>query len=138
MKILLDLNKKELAGLMINLGEEKYRAEQLFTAMQNGKDYSDKINMPKTLLEVGKYTVLYSDTDQNKHMNNTRYPDMYSNFLPLKNKRIDEITISYLNEAASGERLTIEGASVGDRFYIRSIKENGKVNTEAELHLTDI
>ena len=51
MKILLDLTKKELAGLMINLGEEKYRAEQLFTAMQNGKDYKDKINMPKTLLE---------------------------------------------------------------------------------------
>ena len=97
-----------------------------------------RIAMPAELKKMGEYTVVYSDLDQNNHMNNTRYPDMYSNFLPLSGKRINEITISYLNEATRGERLTIEGASVGDRFYIRSIKENGKVNTEAELHLCEI
>lgn len=97
-----------------------------------------RIAMPTELKKLGEYTVVYSDLDQNNHMNNTRYPDMYSNFLPLKDRRIDEITISYLNEATSGERLTVEGAAVGDRFYIRSIKENGKINTEAELHLTEI
>lgn len=97
-----------------------------------------RIAMPTELKKLGEYTVVYSDLDQNNHMNNTRYPDMYSNFLPLKDRRIDEITISYLNEATSGERLTVEGAAVGDRFYIRSIKENGKINTEAELHITEI
>ena len=51
MKILLDFTKQELMGLMLNLGEQKYRAEQLFTALQNGKDYNDKMNIPKTLLE---------------------------------------------------------------------------------------
>ena len=51
MKILLDFTKQELLGLMLNLGEEKYRAEQLFTALQNGKDYNDKLNLPKALLE---------------------------------------------------------------------------------------
>ena len=51
MKILLDFTKKELLGLMLNLNEEKYRAEQLFTALQNGKDYKDKINVPKSLLD---------------------------------------------------------------------------------------
>jgi len=51
MKILLDFTKQELVGLMLNLGEEKYRAEQLFSALQNGKNYDDKINLPKTLLE---------------------------------------------------------------------------------------
>ena len=51
MKILLDFTKQELMGLMINLGEEKYRAEQLFNALQNGKDYNDKINLPKSLLD---------------------------------------------------------------------------------------
>ena len=97
-----------------------------------------RIAMPSELKKLGEYTVVYSDLDQNNHMNNTRYPDMYSNFLPLDKKRIDEITISYLNEAAHGEKLSIEGACEGDRYYIRSIKENGKTNTEAELHITAI
>lgn len=97
-----------------------------------------RIAMPSELKKLGEYTVVYSDLDQNNHMNNTRYPDMYSNFLPLSGKRIDEITISYLSEAARGEKLTLEGIEVGDKFYMRSIKENGKINTEAELHLTDI
>ena len=51
MKILLDFTKQELVGLMLNLGEEKYRAEQLFSALQNGKNYDDKLNLPKLLLE---------------------------------------------------------------------------------------
>jgi len=51
MKILLDFTKQELMGLMLNLGEEKYRAEQLFNAIQNGKNYDDKINLPKSLIE---------------------------------------------------------------------------------------
>ncbi len=97
-----------------------------------------RIAMPAELKKLGEYTVVYSDLDQNNHMNNTRYPDMYSNFLPLEDKRIDEITISYLNEAVRGERLTIEGAFENEHYYIRSIKENGKVNTEAELHITAI
>lgn len=51
--------------------------------------------MPKNLEEVGKYPVSYAVTDQNRHMNNTMYPDMYSNFLPLEGKRIHTISISY-------------------------------------------
>lgn len=97
-----------------------------------------RIAMPTELKKLGEYTVVYSDLDQNNHMNNTRYPDMYSNFLPLGGKRIDEITISYINEATPGEKLIIEGALYGEHYYIRSIKENGKTNTEAEIHLTDI
>lgn len=97
-----------------------------------------RIAMPTELKRLGEYTVVYADLDQNNHMNNTRYPDMYSNFLPLKEKRIDEITISYLSEATQGEKLIVEGASVGDTYYIRCTKENGKVNSEAEIHLTAI
>lgn len=51
MKILLDFTKQELIGLMLNLEEQKYRAEQLFKALQNGKDFNDKLNIPKTLLD---------------------------------------------------------------------------------------
>ena len=82
----------------------------------------------------------YGDLDQNCHMNNTRYPDMYSNFLPLDGKRIRTISINYYNEAPRGARLHVslaEGAD-GNTFYIRTIREDGKVNTEAEMLLEEI
>ena len=96
--------------------------------------------MPTSIREVGTYTVNYGDTDQNRHMNNTRYPDMYSNFLPLEGKRIRTISINYLNEAPMGERLRVERADGVDgyTYYFRTIREDGKVNTEAEIELTDI
>lgn len=98
-----------------------------------------RFSLPSGIAEVGTYTVNYADLDQNCHMNNTRYPDMYSNFLPLDGKRIKTLSISYLNEARRGERLRVYRA-IGDEnvYYIRTVREDGKVNTEAEIILTDI
>ena len=99
----------------------------------------NRFAMPSKMINVGTYTVNYGDLDQNCHMNNTRYPDMYSNFLPLKDKRIKTISINYANEAPAGERLTVERAEVGENlFYFRTLRSDGKVNTEAEIILTDI
>ena len=97
-----------------------------------------RIVIPADVCEVGKYNVTYADTDQNRHMNNTRYPDMYSNFLPLDKKRIESITISYLNEASIGDTLTVQRAFQNGMYYFRTISRNGKINTEAEIKLTDI
>ncbi len=94
--------------------------------------------LPSELCEVGTYTVNYADLDQNGHMNNTRYPDMYSNFLPLDGYRIEGISINYLNEAPRGEKLRVYSASQGDIFYIRTIREDGKVNSEAEIKLASL
>ena len=71
-------------------------------------------------------------------MNNTRYPDMYSNFLPLENKRIESITIFYSNEAPMGEKLTVQRAYSDGIYYFRTVREDGKVNTEAEIKICDI
>ena len=99
-----------------------------------------RFTMPASVKEVGTYTVNYGDTDQNRHMNNTRYPDMYSNFLPLDSKRIKTMSINYQNEAPIGERLRIQRADGldGYTYYFRTIREDGKVNTEAEILLEDI
>ena len=99
-----------------------------------------RFTMPASVKEVGTYTVNYGDTDQNRHMNNTRYPDMYSNFLPLDGKRIKTMSINYQNEAPMGERLRIQRADGldGYTYYFRTIREDGKVNTEAEILLEDI
>lgn len=97
-----------------------------------------RIIVPKDVEKVGTYTVSYGDTDQNKHMNNTRYPDMYSSFLPLQNKRIESITINYANEAPMGDVLTVYRQESDGLFYFRTVRSDGKTNTEAEIKLTNI
>jgi len=99
---------------------------------------ASRIVIPKPPIEVGKYKVRYSDLDQNFHMNNTRYPDMYSDFLPLENKRISEITISYQNEARAGEYLTVLRSFAEGYHYFRTIREDGKINSECEIRIDDI
>ena len=95
--------------------------------------------LPTTLNEVGTYTVNYRDLDQNKHMNNTRYPDMYANVLPLDGKRIQTISISYLNEARMGEVLKVYRAIGSDgAYYIRTVREDTKINVEAEVIIEKI
>lgn len=94
--------------------------------------------LPSKMITVGEFAVRYADADQNRHMNNTRYPDMYSNFLPLEGKRIKSMSIAYLNEAPLGDILTVQMAESGGLFYFRTLRSDGKINSEAEIELTDI
>lgn len=95
--------------------------------------------MPAAICEVGKYPVNYGVTDRNRHMNNTMYPDMYSSFLPLEGKRIHTISISYRAEAPAGELLTVmRGVDERGVYYFRTVREDGVINSEAEIFLTDI
>ena len=98
----------------------------------------ERIVMPSELDEVGSYTVNYGDVDQNMHMNNTRYPDMYSNFLPLDGMRIKDITISYINEAPASDTLKVLREECNGVFYIRTVRSDGKINTEAQISLCKI
>ena len=97
-----------------------------------------RMKLPSTLTEVGEYTVHYGEIDRNRHMNNTKYPDIYSTFLPLEGKMIRSISLNYLNEARLGERLRVLRAEVGGGYYFRTLLEDGRVNSEAELELCDI
>lgn len=96
------------------------------------------MKLPSTLVDIGGYGVHYGDVDQNKHMNNTKYPDMYSNFLPLQNKMIRSITINYSNEAQIGEKLRVQRGKEGEFYYFRTVRSDGKVNSEAQIELCDI
>jgi acyl-ACP thioesterase len=97
-----------------------------------------RFTMPASVREVGTYTVNYGDLDQNCHMNNTRYPDMYSNFLPLAGKMIRSITINYSNEAKIGEKLRVQRAEENGYYYFRTVRSDGQVNSEAQVELCDI
>ncbi len=97
-----------------------------------------RISLPSELSAQGTYTVTYSVVDQNNHMNNTAYPDMYANFLPLRNKRMESISISYLSEAPAGDTLTVMRGYFDGAYYFRTVRSDGKVNSEAEIRLADI
>ncbi len=96
------------------------------------------IRMPAELAEVGTYTVSYADTDQNLHMNNTRYADLFSNFLPLQGARIRAISISYLAEAKMGEVLRVFRYEQDGIFYMRTLRADGRVNAEAQIELAKL
>ncbi len=96
------------------------------------------MKMPSSLIDIGGYGVHYGDVDQNRHMNNTKYPDMYSSFLPLADKMIRSITINYSAEAEIGDKLRVQRAEEGGYFYFRTIRSDGRVNSEAQIELCDI
>lgn len=97
-----------------------------------------RIAHPSEMIQVGTYKVLYGAIDQNRHMNNTVYPDMFSAFLPLENKRIKTISISYLAEAAAEDTLTVLRGYQNGLYYFRTLRSDGKINAEAEIELCDI
>lgn len=98
----------------------------------------ERFRLPSELLEVGNYTVGYADLDQNVHMNNTRYPDMYACFLPMEGKRISSLSISYRTEAPKGEVLRVLRAGGNGRYWFRTLRRDGQINSEAEITLTSL
>ena len=96
------------------------------------------MKLPGNMIDIGGYGVHYGDVDRNMHMNNTKYPDMYSNFLPLEGKMIRSITINYASEAKIGEKLRVQRGKADGYYYFRTIRADGKVNSEAQIELCDI
>ena len=91
---------------------------------------------------VGARTIVYSDLDFNRHMNNTRYPDMICDFLPsMEGRRVTSLSLSYLREAAFGDTLAVSRAPMegeGEGYLIRTTRPDGAVCLEALVELSDI
>lgn len=95
--------------------------------------------LPDRLKLAGEHTVQYSETDINRHMNNTAYADMLCNFLDMTHRRVARLCISYFNEAPLGAMLKVylEKAE-RDLFRFRTLREDGKTNVEAEILLEEV
>ncbi len=94
--------------------------------------------MPKAeeFCEVAKRKVYYSDTDLNGHMNNTKYLNMFCDFVPdIENKPLKGINISYITEAPLGETLTVLCKEEDGVYYFKTLRSDGKVNCEAALYI---
>ena len=89
---------------------------------------------------VGERTVEYADIDLNGHMNNTKYPDDLSSFLgtDMAGQRVISMGISFLSEAPLGETLKFYTGQSDGVWYVRTIRENGQTNVEAEILLDAI
>ena len=95
--------------------------------------------LPEQLKLAGEHTVKMSETDINRHMNNTVYADMLSNFLDMSSQRVARLNINYFNEAPLGECLKVYLEKVSsDLYHFRTLREDGKINVEAEFLLEKI
>lgn len=87
---------------------------------------------------IGEYSVNYSDTDQNMHMNNANYLDVFCDYLPdNKRNRVITAVISFQAEAPLGATVKIYRGMDEDGYYFRTVRDDGKVNSES-LIMTDI
>ena len=91
---------------------------------------------------VGARTIVYSDLDFNRHMNNTKYPDMICDFLPsMDGRRVSSLSLSYLREAAFGDTLAVSRAPMegeGEGYLIRTARPDGAVCLEATVELSPV
>lgn len=89
-----------------------------------------------SLVLVDERRVRYSDIDRNRHMNNTVYADMLCDYVFRTGAgRISKMSISYINEAPLGCELKVYFCADDDTYYIRTVREDGKINCEAEIIL---
>lgn len=90
-----------------------------------------RFSVPKDMPFLDRHRVTYSEVDINRHMNNTRYLDMLTNYIDMKKERVTGVSIAFLNEAPFGDVLTLTGASDNGEYRFRTLRSDGKVNIEA-------
>lgn len=99
-------------------------------------DLPTRIRIPPSaeLKLKGEYAVLYRDVDRNMHMNNTRYLDMFCDYLPeAGNERVVSCSLNFHTEAEFGATVKIYRGESDGAYYFRSVKHNGETNAEAVI-----
>lgn len=96
-----------------------------------------RVRMPRAeeYTDIAKRKIMYSDTDLNGHMNNTKYLGMLCDYVPgIEKRSLRGINISYVTEAPLGEELTVFCKEDGETYYFKTVRSDGKVNCEAALY----
>ena len=114
---------------------------------QYGMDEPLELDMPArmkipeevNLALVGERTVEYADIDMNGHMNNTRYPDMLCSYLDsMQGRRVISMTLHFQAEAPLGETIRVYHGESDGIHYLRTARENGTTNVEAEIIVEEL
>lgn len=91
-----------------------------------------RIPTEPSLTLLGRHKVVYSDCDENLHLNNTRYAAVFCNLLSdMRGKRATGFSINYRVEARLGSEFDVYSAKSGSGYYFRTIFSDGTVGTEA-------
>ena len=87
-----------------------------------------KVPSPEVLQEMCTYTVPYSCTDINGHMNNTRYFDLAEDMMPpeLRSRAVNEISSSFDSEIFLGDTVSLFSSFDGDTYVIEGRNSSGK------------
>ena len=137
--VLMDINTRRLCRPSI-LGDSMYEPCEL-----SSFEIDERFAFPDAV-EVGnyRYTVAFSDIDENRHMNNTRYPDLCLDAIGgiPENMYVSEVLIDYLTESKLGERLdvTFNKAPVDNEYYFSALNlttEKKCFDTRIKLSLID-
>lgn len=102
-----------------------------------------RFRLPEQMTLVGKHIVAYHETDCNRHLNNTYYPDLLVDFLPERDTHyVSDFSIHFVKEAPLGEELSVyisepEEAPDGLHRYFRTERASGGVNIEAVVTLKE-
>ena len=129
---LLDINEKKLIRVEEYPMQIGGAAEPPFEM-----DLPLRVRMPKVeeFTEIAKRKVYYSDTDLNRHMNNTKYLNMFCDFVPeIEKKSLKGINISYISEAPLGDELSVFMREQDGVYYFKTVRSDGKTNCEAVLY----
>lgn len=100
-----------------------------------------RFQLPDDLPQVGSHVVAYHETDVNGHLNNTVYPDLLLDHLPVHDERtIADFSIHFRAEAKLGETLSIfrsdpVDTSEGQRLFFRTARADGSANIDAQVTL---
>ncbi len=95
-----------------------------------------RVGIPKdaVLSDMGTRTVRYSEIDENIHMNNTYYPDMFVDFMPRCDEHtVTEMTLNFENEAKYGETFNVLHTEIDGVHYMKTLLPNGKNGTLARI-----
>ncbi len=142
--VLIDLENKNMvrAANYDFLGDKFYYDKPVDSSVLLPKA---KIDKEKTLTDVGKRKICYSDIDYNMHMNNTHYPDMLCDFLEEMTDsetayRVSQMSLSYLKESPLGATLTVTRGEMGEngKIEVRTLNEAGDTCLEAVVKLESI
>ena len=89
-----------------------------------------------TLTGLTGKRVEYGDIDENRHMNNTVYADMFCGCIPeIKNGSagVRSVFINFSHECRLDEDIDIDAACDGGVWYFRSHRPDGMLNAEARI-----
>ena len=104
-------------------------------------DLPPRLKMPSVaeMDFAGERRIVYSDIDYNGHMNNTRYPDMFCDFIPeMRESRMTGMVQSFRKEAVFAHTLRVFRQKNEDGYLICTVDEDGNVCTEAFLKLEPV